>query len=47
MIGCFTDHIAPVLTVQFDPIGEFLVSTFTSMSCVYIGNFVVKTIELL
>lgn len=34
MIGCFTDHNAPVLTVQFDPIGEFLVSTFTNMSSV-------------
>ena len=26
MIGCFTDHVAPVLTVEFDPVGEFLVS---------------------
>jgi len=26
MIGCFTEHIAPVLSVQFDPTSEFLVS---------------------
>ena len=26
MIGCFTEHMAPVLSVQFDPISEFLVS---------------------
>ena len=32
MIGCFTDHVAPVLTVEFDPVGEFLVSSFTAYS---------------
>ena len=31
MIGCFTDHVAPVLTVEFDPVGEFLVSSFTGI----------------
>ena len=31
MIGCFTDHVAPVLTVEFDPVGEFLVSSFTNI----------------
>ena len=32
MIGCFTDHVAPVLTVEFDPVGEFLVSNLLSRS---------------
>ena len=28
-VGSFTDHVAPVLTVQFDPVGEFLVSSLS------------------
>ena len=46
-IGCFTEHVAPVLTVQFDPVGEFLVSTDLMTSFSYVNTIYSQGLKFL